>query len=205
MQASPRNDRIPGLRGGTHVDDSGSGWVGLDISGGVRWITGCCCCNRWAARVTQEISPFRIEVVRARARSDHWRWVSTPPQVCPGPGTSGKPGEQPVADQSRLTNTLQNYIQANLYTMGSRSKANSRQSIGLTGCPTSTAPTGLAVGANGESTAVVHEPNYITAFRNTGAPIELRCSGYGCPESSTHVLHWAWFFSLPAAQAQLPA
>jgi hypothetical protein len=52
---------------------------------------------------------------------------------------------------------------------------------------------------------VVHEPNYITAFRNTGAPIELRCSGYGCSESSTHVLHWAWVFSLPAAQAQLPA
>ena len=164
--------------------------AGLAYQAVVRWvmIMGCCCCNRWAARVTQEITPSRIGVVRALARSDHWRWVSTP-QVGPGPGTSGKPGEQPVADQSRLTNTLQNYIQAKLYTMDSRSKANSRQSIGLTGCPTSTAPTGLAVGANGESTAMVHEPNYITAFRNTGAPIELRCSGYGCSESSTHVLH----------------
>ena len=86
--------------------------AGLAYQAVVRWIMimGCCCCNRWAARVTREISPIRIGVVRALARSDHWRWVSTP-QVGPGPGTSGKPGEQPVADQSRLTNTLQNYIQ----------------------------------------------------------------------------------------------
>ena len=178
--------------------------AGLAYQAVVRWIMimGCCCCNRWAAPVTQEISPIRIGVVRALARSDHWRWVSTP-QVGPGPGTSGKPGEQPVADQSRLTNTLQNYIQAKLYTMGSRSKANSRQSISLTGCPTSTAPTGLAVGANGESTAMSLTISLHSV--TTGAPIELRCSGYGCSESSTHVLHWAWVFSLPAAQAQLPA
>ena len=35
-------------------------------------------CNAWAARVVQEKSPSRAGVVRAMARSDHWRCVSTP-------------------------------------------------------------------------------------------------------------------------------
>ena len=34
--------------------------------------------NAWAARVVQEKSPSRAGVVRAMARSDHWRCVSTP-------------------------------------------------------------------------------------------------------------------------------
>ena len=31
-----------------------------------------------ARRVVQENRPSRMGVVRAMARSDHWRWVSTP-------------------------------------------------------------------------------------------------------------------------------
>ena len=34
--------------------------------------------NRWAAKITQENSLKRSGVVRAIARSDHWRWVSRP-------------------------------------------------------------------------------------------------------------------------------
>ena len=34
--------------------------------------------SKCAARVTQEKRPKRTGVVRAMARSDHWRWVSTP-------------------------------------------------------------------------------------------------------------------------------
>ena len=43
-----------------------------------RWVMGCCFCNAWAARAVQEKRPSRVGVVRAMARSDHWRWVSTP-------------------------------------------------------------------------------------------------------------------------------
>jgi len=54
--------------------------VGADLAyqaadrAGVLWFR-CC---RWAARATQENKPKRAGVVRAMARSDHWRWVSTP-------------------------------------------------------------------------------------------------------------------------------
>ena len=50
----------------------------LSYQAAVRWVMGRRFCNEWAARVVQEKSPIRIGVVRAMARSDHWRWVSTP-------------------------------------------------------------------------------------------------------------------------------
>ena len=52
--------------------------AGLAYHAAVRWIMGRCFCSRWAARVIQEKSPINIGVVRAMARSDHWRRVSTP-------------------------------------------------------------------------------------------------------------------------------
>ena len=56
----------------TKVGDS------LSYQAAVRWVMGCCFCNAWAARVVQEKRPSRAGVVRAMAKSDHWRWVSTP-------------------------------------------------------------------------------------------------------------------------------
>ena len=48
------------------------------VPSGLAWVMGCRFCNAWAARVVQEKSPSRAGVVRAMARSDHWRCVSTP-------------------------------------------------------------------------------------------------------------------------------
>ena len=50
----------------------------LSYQAALRWVMGCRFCNAWAARVVQEKSPSRAGVVRAMARSDHWRCVSTP-------------------------------------------------------------------------------------------------------------------------------
>ena len=49
-----------------------------------------------------------------------------------------------------------------------------------------------------------HEPNYITALPFRGAQKVTLFRGTrmspatACPEWSTHVLNWAWVFSLPA-------
>ncbi len=51
---------------------------GLSYQAARRWVMGCCFCNPCAARAVQEKSPSRTGVVRAMARSDHWRWVSRP-------------------------------------------------------------------------------------------------------------------------------
>ena len=51
---------------------------GLSYQAALRWVMGRRFCNAWAARVVQEKSPSRAGVVRAMARSDHWRCVSTP-------------------------------------------------------------------------------------------------------------------------------
>ena len=51
---------------------------GLSYQAALRWIMGWRSCSAWAARVIQEKSPSRTGVVRVMARSDHWRWVSTP-------------------------------------------------------------------------------------------------------------------------------
>ena len=51
---------------------------GLSYQAALRWVIGRCFCSEWAARVVQEKRPSRTGVVRAMARSDHWRWVSTP-------------------------------------------------------------------------------------------------------------------------------
>ena len=51
---------------------------GLSYQAAVRWAIGRCFCNESAARVVQEKRPSRTGVVRAMARSDHWRWVYTP-------------------------------------------------------------------------------------------------------------------------------
>ena len=49
---------------------------GLSYQAAVRWVMGCSCCRRWAAKVVQEKRPSKMGVVRAMARSDHWRRVS---------------------------------------------------------------------------------------------------------------------------------
>ena len=51
---------------------------GLSYQAALRGVMGRRFCNAWAARVVQEKSPSRAGVVRAMARSDHWRCVSTP-------------------------------------------------------------------------------------------------------------------------------
>src|SRR3970282_946642 len=62
------------------TDAMASEKVGKDFSYQAPERTGVCCsnCCRWAAKVTQENKPKRAGVVRPMARSDHWRWVSTP-------------------------------------------------------------------------------------------------------------------------------
>ena len=52
--------------------------TGLMYQAAVRCVIGWSCCNEWAANANQENCPISIGVVRAMARSDHWRWVSTP-------------------------------------------------------------------------------------------------------------------------------
>ena len=52
--------------------------TGLAYQAAVRWMIGRRFCNAWAAKAIQENKPIRMGVVRAMARSDHWRWVSTP-------------------------------------------------------------------------------------------------------------------------------
>ena len=69
---------------------------GLSYQAALRWVMGRRFCNAWAARVVQEKSPSRAGVVRAMARSDHWRCVSTPRWV----RTSWKP---PVASAVQTT------------------------------------------------------------------------------------------------------
>ena len=48
---------------------------GLSHQAAARWAIGRSCCRTWAAKVFQEKRPSRTGVVRAMARSDHWRWA----------------------------------------------------------------------------------------------------------------------------------
>ena len=51
---------------------------GLSYQAALRWVMVRCFCSEWGARVVQEKSPGRMGVVRAMARPDHWRRISTP-------------------------------------------------------------------------------------------------------------------------------
>ena len=48
---------------------------GLSYQAALRWDMGRPFYKTWAARVVQQKSPSRAGVVRAMARSDHWRWA----------------------------------------------------------------------------------------------------------------------------------
>ena len=62
----------------TRVMASANVGAGLAYHAAVRWMIERRFCNAWAARATQENRPIMMGVVRAMARSDHWRWISTP-------------------------------------------------------------------------------------------------------------------------------
>jgi len=78
--------------------------VGADLAyqvaerAGVHWSN----CWRWAARAIQENNPKRAGVVLAIAKSDHWRWVSTPRWV----RTSWKVTSPPEADHRRTNHSM---------------------------------------------------------------------------------------------------
>ena len=69
---------------------------GLLYQAALRWVMGRRFCNAWATRVVQEKRPSSMGVVRAMAKSDHWRWVSprpdgpAPPERWPPVASAGQ-------------------------------------------------------------------------------------------------------------------